>query len=211
LPPESADTVPAETVLPAELTDALASDLYTHQAGAIERLKDGENVSVATSTSSGKTWVYTLYYALLKQQNPDARGLFLYPTRALSADQEQAVNDLFDELGVDATAETYDGDTPTDRRPLVRDRADVVISNFAGINAYLDSHVKWHDIYSNCELLVIDESHTYTGIHGMHVSWVIRRLRRILEYYGVAPPNSARESRRRRSTADCPWRPRRGR
>lgn len=186
-PAQEAETVPAESVLPPDIADELDNDLYSHQAAAIEELQDGKNVSVATSTSSGKTWVYTLYFDLLKRANPDARALFLYPTKALSADQEQAVNDLFNETGLDATAETYDGDTPSDRRPIVRERADVVISNFAGINVYLDNHVKWHDILANCELLVVDESHTYTGIHGMHVSWVIRRLRRILDHYGSDP------------------------
>jgi DEAD/DEAH box helicase domain-containing protein len=36
-------------------------------------------------------------------------------------------------------------------------------------------------------MLVIDECHTYTGVHGMLVSWVIRRLRRLLDYYGADP------------------------
>jgi DEAD/DEAH box helicase domain-containing protein len=186
-PAREAEYVDAGSVLPGELADNLDNDLYAHQAEAIERLLDGENVTVATSTASGKTWIYTLYFALCKQRNPDARALFLYPTKALSADQEAAVNDLFDQLGVDATAETYDGDTPTDRRPLIRDRADVVISNFAGINVYLDNHTKWRSLFRDCELLVVDESHTYTGIHGMHVAWTLRRLRRLIEYYGADP------------------------
>ncbi|WP_336337339.1 DEAD/DEAH box helicase [Haloarcula brevis] len=182
-----ADHVPAETVLPDPLASKLDTDLYSHQATAIEELKADNNVCVATSTASGKTWVYTLYYCLRKMQNPDARALFLYPTKALSADQENAVNDLFDQLDIDAMAETYDGDTKNDRKRVIRDRVDVVISNFAGINQYLDSHTKWHDIFQNCELVVVDECHTYTGVHGMHVSWVIRRLRRLLDYYGADP------------------------
>ncbi|MXR51996.1 DUF1998 domain-containing protein [Halovenus sp. WSH3] len=187
LPAREADHVPASSVLPARLADALGADLYSHQGEALELLTDGDDVTVATSTASGKTWIYTLYFALLKQRNPDARGIFLYPTKALSADQEAAINDLFERLGVDATAETYDGDTPSDRRPLIRDRADVVISNFAGINVYLNSHAKWRSLFRDCELLVLDESHTYTGIHGMHVAWTLRRLRRLLDYYGADP------------------------
>lgn len=186
-PARDGEYVDPHGALPAELADALDSTLYSHQDEALGLLDRGENVTVGTSTASGKTWIYTLYFAALKQRNPDARALFLYPTKALSADQEEAVNDLFEQLGVDATAETYDGDTPTDRRPLIRDRADVVISNFAGINTYLDSHTKWRSLFRDCELLVIDESHTYTGIHGMHVAWTLRRLRRLLEYYGADP------------------------
>jgi len=186
-PAEDAEHVDADTVLPTDFAEALDTDLYAHQATALEHLRAGENVTVATSTASGKTWIYTLYFALLKRQNPDARAVFLYPTKALSTDQEQAVNDLLDRLGVDAKARKYDGDTPSDRRPRIRDQADIVISNFAGINVYLADHVKWRDLYRNCELLVLDESHTYTGIHGMHVAWTLRRLRRIIDYYGADP------------------------
>jgi DEAD/DEAH box helicase domain-containing protein len=186
-PARDPDHVDAETVLPADVAKALEADLYAHQATALERLQAGDNVTVATSTASGKTWIYTLYFALLKRQNPDARALFLYPTKALSTDQEQTINDLLGRLGVDAKAETYDGDTPSDRRPRVREQADIVISNFAGINVYLNDHVKWRDVYRECELLVLDESHTYTGIHGMHVAWTVRRLRRIIDHYGADP------------------------
>lgn len=186
-PAREADTVPAEDVLPTELADALESELYSHQAAAIRKLREGRNVSVATSTSSGKTWVYALYYALRKLENPDARALFLYPTKALGADQEVAVNELFERLELDARAETYDGDTPADRRRAIRDGVDVPISNAAGINAYLEFHAKWRDVLANCEVLVVDEAHTYSGVHGMHVAWVLRRLRRLLDYYGADP------------------------
>lgn len=174
-------------VLPASLSDDLEHDLYSHQATAIDALRDGDNVTVATSTSSGKTWIYTLYFSLLKQQNPDARALFLYPTKPLSSDQEQQVNNMFERLDIDADAKPYDGDTSDSRKPFIRENKDVVISNFAAINEYLSNHVKWSDLFENCELVVIDESHTYTGVHGMHVAWVIRRLRRIIDYYGGDP------------------------
>lgn len=186
-PPREADRVPATEVLPDALAGPLEHDLYSHQAAAVQELQAGNNVTVSTSTSSGKTWIYTLYFCLRKLQNPDARALFLYPTKALSADQERAINDLFDKLGIDALAETYDGDTKDDRKKLIRDRVDVVISNFAGMNQYMESHMKWRDVFQNCELVAVDECHTYTGVHGMHIAWVIRRLRRLLDHYGSDP------------------------
>jgi DEAD/DEAH box helicase domain-containing protein len=186
-PPREADRVPATEVLPDALAEQLEYDLYSHQAAALQELQAGNNVTVSTSTSSGKTWIYTLYFCLRKLENPDARALFLYPTKALSSDQERAINGLFDQLGIDAVAETYDGDTKQDRKKIIRDQVDVVISNFAGINQYLDSHMKWRKVFGNCELLAIDECHTYTGVHGMHVAWVIRRLRRLLDHYGSDP------------------------
>ncbi|WP_435347445.1 DEAD/DEAH box helicase [Haloarchaeobius sp. HRN-SO-5] len=179
--------VDAASVLGSDLGDALGHDLYTHQAEAIERLRDGDNVTVATSTASGKTYVYALYFALLKQRDPDARAMLCYPTRALARDQEQSLNDLFADLGLDVSVGVYDGDTPQGRRRAYRTELDVVITNFAGINVYLAHHPLWNEIFSNCELLVVDESHTYTGVHGTHVAWTIRRLRRVLAHYGSDP------------------------
>ena len=182
-----AEHVDANTVLPEDLADNLGHDLYTHQAEALDILKDGENACIATSTSSGKTLIYALYFALLKKENPDATGLLLYPTKALSRDQQLSLNNLYGKLGVDVSVQVYDGDTPSDRRKRIRKDADIIISNFSGINTYLGTHAVWDQFYSNLELMAIDESHMYTGVHGMHVAWTIRRLRRVLDSYGSHP------------------------
>lgn len=181
-----AETVPSENILPSRIADSLG-DLYTHQAKAISRLQDGDNVTVTTPTSSGKTWIYTLFYGCQKLANPNAKALFLYPTKALSADQERAVSELLAEVGIDATVDVYDGDTDSGEKPRIRDESDVIISNFSGINHYLTNHTKWGSFFSNVGLIVIDESHTYTGIQGMHVIWILRRLRRVLNYYESHP------------------------
>jgi len=193
-----AETIPAREgeyvdpgdVLRPDLADRVrdaVGDLYTHQAAALDRLADGEHVCVATSTSSGKTFVYALQAARNHLDDPDATALFVYPTKALSRDQETALNDFYGDLGLDITVRVYDGDTPQDRRKHIRETADVVITNFAGVNAYLGSHARWRSFYRGCELLAIDESHTYTGVHGMHVAWTIRRLRRVLDGYERDP------------------------
>ena len=36
-------------------------------------------------------------------------------------------------------------------------------------------------------MVVIDEAHVYRGVFGSHVANVMRRLRRICEFYGTAP------------------------
>ena len=162
-------------------------DLYTHQARALDQLGDDENVCVATSTSSGKTYVYALQVARNHLRNPDSTALLVYPTKALSRDQEQELNDFFESLGLDITVRVYDGDTPGNRRKHIRESADVIITNFVGSNVYLAHHPRWHSFLENCDLLAIDESHTYTGVHGMHVAWTIRRLRRVLQQYEADP------------------------
>lgn len=162
-------------------------ELFVHQAQALERLTAGENVCVATSTSSGKTFVYALQAARNHLTNPDATALLVYPTKALSRDQEQELTTFFSDLGLDISVRVYDGDTPQDHRKQIRETADIIITNFAGVNVYLGQHPRWKSFLANCELIAIDESHTYTGVHGMHVAWTIRRLRRILAYYERDP------------------------
>lgn len=192
------DTIPAtpgefvdpHSILPTRLADPFIDhigDLYTHQAEAVAHLAAGDNVCVTTSTSSGKTYIYALHIARNHLENPDATALLVYPSKALARDQEQELNTLFDELGVGVTVRVYDGDTPTDKRPHIRETADVIITNFVGLNVYLEHHPQWRPVLSNCRILAIDESHTYTGVHGMHVAWTIRRLRRLLAHYGSTP------------------------
>ncbi|MCU4971185.1 DEAD/DEAH box helicase [Halobacteria archaeon AArc-m2/3/4] len=192
LPGRPAETVASETVLQPDLAGPLDHDLYSHQAAALEALADDENVCVATSTASGKTLVYALQiarnYLTAEREGEESTAYVCYPTKALSRDQERELNDLFDDLGLEIDVAVYDGDTERgEPRKRIRAEADVVISNFAGVNTYLHDHDRWARFFSACDLLVIDESHTYTGVHGMHVAWILRRLKRVLAYYGSDP------------------------
>ncbi|WP_049996193.1 DEAD/DEAH box helicase [Halococcus sediminicola] len=186
-PAADANTVPAADVLEPGLANRLPHDLYTHQAEALSLLEAGENVCVATSTSSGKTFVYGLHIARQHYRQKDSTALLVYPTKALSRDQKQALDDLYTTLGLDIDVAVYDGDTPSNERRRAREESDVIISNFAGVNVYLSDHALWKEFYSHLDLIAIDESHSYTGIQGMHVAWVIRRLWRVLDRYGVDP------------------------
>jgi DEAD/DEAH box helicase domain-containing protein len=162
-------------------------DLFTHQATALRHLAAGDNACVATSTSSGKTYVYALQIARNHLADPESTALLVYPTKALSRDQEQELNGFFGDGGLDISVRVYDGDTPQDRRKHIRETSDVIITNFVGVNVYLGHHTRWRSFLENCDLLAIDESHSYTGVHGMHVAWTIRRLRRILGHYDSDP------------------------
>ncbi len=187
LPAEPSDHVPAQRVLPPELGAKLGVDLWSHQAAALEALADDENVCVATSTSSGKTYVYGIHVARRFRENPDVRALLVYPTKALSRDQERELNALFESLGVDVTVGVYDGDTKREDKARIRDEANVVITNFAGLNHYLEGHHRWASFHANCSLVVIDEAHAWTGISGMHAAWILRRARRVIDWYGGDP------------------------
>jgi DEAD/DEAH box helicase domain-containing protein len=74
-------------ILGATLTRRGIAQLYAHQAQAVELALSGQHVVVVTPTASGKTLCYNLpvLHSLLSE--PDARALYLFPTKALAHDQ----------------------------------------------------------------------------------------------------------------------------
>lgn len=192
LPPREARTVPVEEVLRPALAADYPYDPFVHQARALAALDRGENVCVATSTSSGKTDVFALQAARnvldARARGEEATAYVVYPMKALAQDQQRELTALYDRLGLDIEVAVYDGDTEKgETRRRIREEADVIISNFMGVNTYLHDHDRWSRFFNACDLVVVDESHTYTGVQGMHVAWIIRRLKRVLDYYGSDP------------------------
>jgi DEAD/DEAH box helicase domain-containing protein len=160
---------------------------YTHQREAWNALAAGADVVVVTPTASGKTLCYNLP-VLDAVRRRGAKALYLFPTKALAQDQVAELTELnrAGELGV--RAYTFDGDTPGDARQAVRTRGDIVVSNPDMLHqAILPHHTKWAQFFESLAYVVIDEVHGYRGVFGSHVANVVRRLRRICAFYGVAP------------------------
>ena len=68
--------------------------LYTHQAEAVEAVHAGEDIVVVTPTASGKTLCYALPVLQAIADDPAARALFLFPTKALGQDQVAEFSEL---------------------------------------------------------------------------------------------------------------------
>ncbi len=105
------------------------TQLYSHQARSFELAREGRHVVVATPTASGKSLCYNLPVLDRLAREPDARALYLFPTKALSRDQEEALRSLMKDAGVSQGAITYDGDTPGDARRAARERSGILLSN----------------------------------------------------------------------------------
>jgi DEAD/DEAH box helicase domain-containing protein len=162
--------------------------LYTHQAQALEAIRAGHNACVVTPTASGKTLCYNLPVLDAVARDPTARALYLFPTKALAADQLVELRALAEAAELDLKTHTYDGDTPPNVRSVVRAAGQVVITNPDMLHAaILPHHTKWFKLFENLQFVVIDELHTYRGLFGSHVANVIRRLRRITRHYGADP------------------------
>src|SRR5213078_2459863 len=176
----------------ADLTAAYAAKgicrLYTHQAEAAEAVHAGKNVVIVTPTASGKTLCYNLPVLDLLLRDPEARAIYLYPTKALAEDQLHEFQTAATEIGGDLRAFTYDGDTPQDARKAIRQRAGVVMTNPDMLHSgILPHHTKWAKLFENLRYVVIDELHYYRGVYGSHVANLLRRLQRICEFYGSKP------------------------
>jgi len=161
--------------------------LYSHQLEAWQQARAGRHLVVVTPTASGKTLCYNLPVldAVLKQQ---AKALYLFPTKALSQDQVAEISELNAAGGLGVRAYTFDGDTPGDARKAVRTRGDIVVSNPDMLHqGILPHHTKWAQFFEGLRYVVIDEMHSYRGVFGSHVANLLRRLRRVLAFYGVEP------------------------
>src|SRR3972149_3170406 len=126
-PPQKAQFAPLAKELPPALARALERlgirTLYSHQASAIEKIRQGKNVVVATPTASGKTLIYNLPVVESLLQSPDAKALYIFPLKALEQDQLKAFQEFVHPLQgqMNLSPSIYDGDTSSYRRRKIRE------------------------------------------------------------------------------------------
>lgn len=162
--------------------------LYTHQREAYDLAAQGRSTVVVTPTASGKTLCYNLPVLDRILKDPDARALYLFPTKALAQDQLATLYGLVEALQADIGTFTYDGDTPQDARRAIRARAHIVVTNPDMLHkGVLPHHTKWAKLLENLRYVVVDELHAYRGVFGSHVANVFRRLLRLCRFYGSQP------------------------
>ncbi|MCA9934261.1 MAG: DEAD/DEAH box helicase [Ardenticatenaceae bacterium] len=192
LRPRPAQTAPIEAPLSERLLVALRErgidQFFTHQAAAINAVQRGENVVIATATASGKSLCYTVPVLQRLIERPKARALYLFPTKALAHDQLSETAVIISNGRLPVEVHGYDGDTPQSQRRKVRAADGILITNLDMLHAgMLPYHPTWRNLLRGLEFVVLDEIHAYTGVFGSHVANVVRRLRRLCEFYGSSP------------------------
>ena len=166
------------------------SQLYSHQLESWEKIKNLKNVVITTGTASGKTLCYNLSVLDRLIRYPDSRALYIFPTKALAQDQKAKLDELAVLINKNGTrplirAEIYDGDTSPHKRSAIRKNANIILSNPDMLHqAILPHHTNWASFLQNLDFVIIDETHIYRGVFGSHVANLIRRLKRILAFYG---------------------------
>ena len=191
LPSRAPEYAKPDPPLPPQLQDYLAKagipELYSHQVEVLARCREAKNTIVTTSTASGKTLAFNLpvFEALLG--NPRATALYLYPMKAVTQDQLKTLREMERATGANLHPAVYDGDTPQDKRPLIRKRSRIILSNPYELHQVLPYHYQWQAFFRGLRYVVIDEAHRYRGVFGSNVAQLIRRLRRIAAFYGSSP------------------------
>lgn len=163
------------------------TQLYAHQAEAINNLYEGHNVIVSTSTSSGKSLIYQLPVLHQLEQDPETRAMYIFPTKALAQDQRKSMKELLRFMSglEDIVVETFDGDTPMAERNHIRDEARVIFTNPDMLHiTILPQEDAWRSFLQNLRFVVVDELHVYNGLFGAHMAYIMRRLRRICAAVG---------------------------
>lgn len=176
----------------AQVTDLLGDrgidNLYAHQVDAIEAVRNGQNVVLATLTASGKSLTYTIP-ALERARDHDGRMLYIGPQVALINDQETTLAAFaapFDDVSVTQ----YTGALASDERQQARDdEPSMVLTTPDMLHCGLLSHATdiWQEFFESLELVVVDEVHEYRGVFGSHVGLVCRRLARMCDRLGADP------------------------
>jgi DEAD/DEAH box helicase domain-containing protein len=180
--------------------------LFRHQETSWYTAKEGKNVIIVTGTASGKSLAYNLPIldSLLKDEH--ARALYLFPTKALSQDQQTKLLDLTQEIDGQNYKVTnnspnheslhkfpvpiavYDGDTKSNARRLIRENARIILTNPDMLHmGILPHHTQWAEFFTHLKYIVLDEIHVYRGVFGSHVANVLRRIKRVAQFYGSKP------------------------
>jgi replicative superfamily II helicase len=92
-----------------------AGTLMARPATACTLVRDGHPIVVVTPTASGKSMCYHLPILQRLCEEPAARLLYLFPTKALAQDQKAELLELIGASALPLRSDTYE--TATRRRP----------------------------------------------------------------------------------------------
>lgn len=193
--PRPSSILPFPEWLNPRLTESLLemgiNGLYSHQTESLNRVQMGQNIVVTTGTASGKSICYQLPILNQLLQDGQSTALLFFPTKALTYDQLKSFSNII--LGTNLIldpnlAAVYDGDTPSTQRGKIRQHTRILLTNPDMLNiGILPHHTNWAQFFEHLRYIVIDEIHLYRGVFGSHVGNLIRRLKRVCEFYNVYP------------------------
>ncbi|MRN41542.1 MAG: DEAD/DEAH box helicase, partial [Nitrosopumilales archaeon] len=169
--------------------------VYEFQEESIKRILLGTDTVIVAPTASGKTEAFCIpilqriserlhsHLPYLRANSTTTTGsqisaIFLYPTKALSRDQLPKIRELAESVGIHVGI--FDGDTSLHERNMILSTTpEIIITNFDVLHYHLWHRTKFSYLLRTCQFLVVDEAHTYTGVFGANVHYIVKRLERL--------------------------------
>lgn len=154
--------------------------LYNHQYEAAKSALKGNNVCIATSTSSGKTAIFHLATLEILEKDPEAKIIAVYPMKALGNQQVNSWNEKLQNV----RCGRIDGNVKdlNQRLEILRD-CSIVTFTPDTIHTFLLGKLKdtrcttiIKNFISKLKLVIIDEVHLYRGMLGSNCAYMFRRL-----------------------------------
>ena len=173
------------------LQEKKITGLFSHQVEALDLINKTKDIVITTGTASGKSLCYQIPILNQIYNNEFSTALLFFPTKALTQDQLNSMRDILPFHAVQKNpfiVSVYDGDTPSSQRIEIRKRVNVLLTNPDMLNiGILPHHTAWASFFERIKYIVLDEIHLYRGVFGSHIANLIRRLNRILAFYGSRP------------------------
>ncbi|KAF7728390.1 hypothetical protein EC973_006198 [Apophysomyces ossiformis] len=135
---------------------------------------------------SGKSLIYQIPVLEKLLKDRTSRAMYIYPTKALAQDQLRSLDDLIKSCPSlsDVKVYTFDGDTPSEQRRLIREEANIIFTNPDMLHhSILPNAKQWRWFLQKLTHIVVDELHVYNGLFGTNVALIMRRLRRLCNHY----------------------------
>ena len=201
---QDSDSKPGSPVNELPVDDKIISTLsrkgikqvYEFQEQSIKRILFGKDTVIVAPTASGKTEAFCIpilqriserlhsHFPYL-HTNPSTTAtrsqvfaILVYPTKALSRDQLPKIRQFAESVGI--TVGIFDGDTPLDERNMILSNTpEIIITNFDVLHYHLWHRTKFSYLLRTSRFLVVDEAHSYTGVFGANVHYIVKRLERL--------------------------------
>ena len=196
------ENLPLNDILLEQLKKNNITKLYQFQEDAILKILSGKDIVISAPTAAGKTEGFCLPILQKIYENKILTGdkdkdlfrtsvtsnsemiqkvsaLFIYPTKALARDQHEKI--LYYSYALDIKVKIFDGDLDeSERQSLYDNPPDIMITNFDMIHYHLLNKTRFANLFKNIKFLVVDEVHSYNGIFGSNIHYIIKRLERMI-------------------------------
>jgi len=187
------DLKPVPASLPIELRDALQSQgivgLYSHQVKCYRAIRAGKDVVLTPPTAAGKT--LAAYIPVLSGVMQDGScSLSLYGLKALASDQTAKLDALL--AGIpEATRPRFaklTGDIGRDQREVLLATEPHLLAMTPDLLHFELKQVRWSEDWQRflqrLRYVVLDELHTYSGVFGANLHWLLARLKLAVDSCG---------------------------